>query len=147
MLYLYESLVHYYYRILVTAKRSVVFLNYSNFISKTASDKNGEKLGKIIRIDNLTGKTIKKSKPYAIVQVKQFLRREIHAPIDLEKVIKEREGQVLFDISKEDFEEEIKRMKILRNERETYDEFVPVGNPMSSRGNPDIRPRPRRKKK
>ncbi len=38
-------------------------------------------------------------------------------------------------------------MKILRNERETYDEFVSVGNPMSSRGNPDVRPRPRRSKK
>ena len=122
-------------------------MNYSNFISKIASDKNGEKLGKIIRIDDLTGKTIKKYKPYAIVQVKQFLRREIHVPIDLEKVIEEQEGQVLFDISKEDFETEIKRMKILRNERETYDEFVSVGNPMSSRGNPDVRPRPRRSKK
>jgi len=101
-------------------------LNYSNFISKTASDKNGEKLGKIIRIDDLTGKTIKKYKPYAIVQVKQFLRKEIHAPIDLEKVIEEQEGQVLFDIPKEDFDAEIKKLKILRNERETYDEFVPT---------------------
>ena len=121
-------------------------MNYSNFISKTASDKNGVKLGKIIRIEDLIGETIKKYKPYTIVQVNRFLRREIHAPIDLEKVLEEQEDQVLFDISKEDFDAEIKRMKILRNERETFDDFVSVGNPMSSRGNPDFRPRSRRKK-
>ncbi|NPE10062.1 MAG: hypothetical protein GNW80_17410, partial [Asgard group archaeon] len=62
-------------------------MSYSNFISKTALDKSGVKLGKIIRIDDLTGKTIKKYKPYAIVQVKPFLRKEIHVPIDLEKVL------------------------------------------------------------
>ena len=84
-------------------------MSYSNFISEIALDKSGVKLGKIIRIEDLTGKTIKKYKPYAIVQVKQFLRREIQVPIDLEKVIEEQEGQVLFDISKEDFETEIKR--------------------------------------
>lgn len=122
-------------------------MNYSHFISKIALDKSGVKLGKIIRIEDLTGKTIKKYKPYAIVQVKRFLQREIHVPIDLEKVIEEQEDQVLFDISKEDFNAEIQRMKILRNERETYEEFVSVGNPMSSRGNPDVRPKPRRSKK
>ena len=122
-------------------------MSYSNFISKIASDKNGEKLGKIIRIDDLTGKTIKKYKPYAIVQVKRFLRREIHVPIDLEKVLKEQEGQVLFDISKEDFETEIKRVKTLRNERETYNDFVPLGSSMYSHRNPDMRPKPRRSKK
>lgn len=124
-------------------------MSYSNFISKTALDKNGEKLGKIIRIEDLTGKTIKKLKPYAIVRVKRFLQREIRVPIDLEKVLKEQEGQVLFDISKEDFDEELKRMKILRNERETYDEYVrdnPLARTVSSRGGPNVRPRPRRKK-
>jgi len=123
-------------------------LNYSNFISKTASDKIGEKLGKIIRIEDLTGKTIKKYKPYAIVQVKQFLRREIQVPIDLEKVIEEQEGQVLFDISKEDFDAEIKRVKILRKERETYDGHVQtVSYWFSGRGGHEHRPKPRRSKK
>ena len=122
-------------------------MNYSNIISKTASDRNGVKLGKIIRIENLIGKTIKKPKPYAIVQVKRFLRREIHAPIDLEKVFEEQEDQVLFDISKEDFDAEIKRVKILRKERETYDGFVPLGSNMYMHGNPDMRPKPRRKKR
>ena len=124
-------------------------MNYSNFISKTASDKNGEKLGKIIRIEDLTGKTIKKLKPYAIIQVKRLLQRVIHVPIDLEKVLKEQEGQVLFDISKEDFDEEIKRMKILRKERETYDEYVrdnPLVRTVSSQGSRDVRPKPRRKR-
>jgi len=95
----------------------------------------------------LIGKTIKKPKPYAIVQVKRFLRREIHAPIDLEKVFEEQEDQVLFDISKEDFDAEIKRVKILRKERETYDGFVPLGSNMYMHGNPDMRPKPRRKKR
>ncbi len=81
--------------------------------------------------------------------MKQFLRREIHVPIDLEKVIEEQEGQVLFDISKVDFNVEIKRMKILRNECETYDEYMrdnPLARTVSSQGSPDVRPRPRRKK-
>ena len=55
------------------------------------------------------------------------------------------EEQVLFDISKGDFDEMIKREEILRNERETYTDFLPVANRSSSRGNPDFRPRPRRK--
>ena len=121
-------------------------MSYSNFISKTALDKSGVKLGKIIRIEDLTGKTIKKYKPYAIVQVKPFLRKEIHVPIDLEKVLKEQESQVFFDISEEDFDAEIKRVKILRKERETYDGFVPLGSSMYSHRNPDMRPKPRRKK-
>ena len=41
-------------------------------------------------------------------------------------VLEEQEDQVLFDISKEDFDAEIKRVKILRKERETYDGFVVV---------------------
>jgi hypothetical protein len=121
-------------------------LNYSNFLSKTAVDKHGVKLGKIIRIEALTGKTIKKYKPYAIIQVRRFLQKEIHVPIDLEKIIKEQEGQVMFDISKEDFAAEIKRMEVLRKERETYDDFVPLGSSMYSHRNPDMRPKPRRKK-
>ena len=41
-------------------------------------------------------------------------------------MLEEQEDQVLFDISKEDFDAEIKRVKILRKERETYDGFVVV---------------------
>ena len=123
------------------------FLNYSNLILKNALDKNGEKLGKIIRIENLTGKTIKKPKPYAIVQVKRFLRRKISIPIDLEKVFEEQEGQVLFDISKEDFVAEIKRMEVLRKERETYDDHVQtVSYWYRGIGGHENRPRPHRKK-
>ena len=122
-------------------------LDYTNYLSKTALDKNSEKLGKIIRIDELLGETIKISKPHAIVKVTRFLRREIHVPIDLEKVIEEQDGQVLFDLSKKDFNEMTKREEILRNERETYNEYLNVGNPVSSRGNPDMRPKARKSKK
>lgn len=45
-------------------------------------------------------------------------------------VLEEQEDQVLFDISKEDFDAEIKRVKILRKERETYDGFVVVEWPV-----------------
>ncbi|MBK5114956.1 MAG: hypothetical protein KGD59_11435 [Candidatus Heimdallarchaeota archaeon] len=123
-------------------------MNYSNFLSKTASDKHGVKLGKIIRIEDLIGETIKKYKPYAIIQVRRFLQKEIHVPIDLEKVIKEQEGQVMFDISKEEFDAEIKRMEVLRNERETYDDFVKTDSSLySARGSIKTRPTSRRKKK
>ncbi|MCK5045440.1 MAG: hypothetical protein KAS22_02605 [Candidatus Heimdallarchaeota archaeon] len=121
-------------------------MNYTNFISKKALDKNGEKLGKIIRIEDLIGKTIKKYKPYTIVQVNRFLRRKIFVTIDLEKVIKEQESHVLFDISKEDFEVEIKRIEVLRKERETFDDHVPTSW-VTAGGGSDYRPKPRRKKK
>ena len=122
-------------------------MNYSNIISKTASDRNGVKLGKIIRIENLIGKTIKKPKPYAIVQVNRFLRRKISFPIDLEKMIEKQEGQVLFDFSKEDFDAEIERMEVLRKERETYDDHVQtVSYWFRGYGGHEHRPRPRRKK-
>ena len=121
-------------------------MNYINFISKNAMGKNGEKLGKIIRIEDLIGKTIKKYKPFAIVQVNRFLRRKIFVPIDLEKVIKEQESQVLFDISKEDFEVEINRIEVLRKERETFDDHVPTSW-VTAGGGSDYRPKPRKKKK
>jgi len=119
----------------------------STSISKIALDKNGIRLGKIIRIDDLMGKTIKKYKPYAMISVKKrFSRKGLVIPIDLEKVIEELNEQVLFDISKEEFDAELKRLKIIRREREAYPGFVSTAWLTGAKSS-DLRPKPRRKKK
>ena len=72
---------------------------YSRIVSKIAVDKDSIKLGKIIRIDELLGKTIKKYKPYAMIFVKKrFRKKGVVVPIDVERIIKVGGQYVIFDI-------------------------------------------------
>jgi hypothetical protein len=97
-----------------------LILSHKVLISKIAVDKENKPLGKIIRIDDLLGKTIKKYKPYVMILVKIRFRKKAVVPIDIEKVIKVGGQNAQFDISKEDFDEEVKTAKLVKAVRETY---------------------------
>ena len=98
----------------------VELLSYKYLISKIAADKDGNKLGKIIRIDNLPGKTIKKMKPYLMILVKKRFRNETIVPIEAEKTIESKGSYVLLDMTKEEFEKELEIAKRMKLDRETY---------------------------
>jgi len=83
------------------------------FIGKIATDKKGEKLGKIIRIEQLAGKTIKKEVPYAIIHVIKIFRLDVKIPLELSKVIKSEGKKIYFDILQKDLNDEINKQKAI----------------------------------
>ena len=97
-----------------------LILSHKVLISKIAVDKENKTLGKIIRIDDLLGKTVKKYKPYAIILVKIRFRKKVVVPLDIEKVVKVGGQYAQFDISKEEFDEKVKTARLVEAERETY---------------------------
>ena len=80
-------------------------MDYSRIVSKIAVDKDSIRLGKIIRIDELLGKTIKKG---------------VVVPIDVERITKVGGQYVWFDILKEEFDEQVKTAKTIQTQREIY---------------------------
>ena len=104
------------------------------FIGKLAKDKQKRKLGKIVKIEQRTGKTVKKEKPHAMILVRKFMQKDILVPIDVEKIIEEKEDEVIFDIQKEEFKEEKAKIKLLREQQELYD----GKNPMSYGAQPRL---------
>lgn len=99
----------------------MILMDYSRIVSKIAVDKDSIELGKIIRIDELLGKTIKKYKPYAMIIVKKrFKKKGLVVPIDVERIIKVGGQYVWFDILKEEFDEQVKTAKVIKTQREIY---------------------------
>ncbi len=95
-------------------------MDYSQLIGKIAADKENKKLGRVNRIENLPGKTIKKTVPYAMIVVRKFLQKSVVVPIIAEKVTKVEGTYVWFDITKSEFTEELKRIGKILAEREIY---------------------------
>ena len=94
----------------------------NRLISKIAADKDSKKLGKIIRIERLLGKTIKKYKPYAMILVTKRFKKKLIVPIEAEKITRVEGTYVWFDISLEEFEKEVKRLREITTEQEIYPE-------------------------
>ncbi len=95
-------------------------MDYDRLISKIAADRDSKELGKIIRIENLMGKTIKTKKPYAMILVRKFLKSDTVVPLSADKVTKIEGQYAWFDISKEEFSLEAKRVANITTEREIY---------------------------
>lgn len=101
-------------------------MDYSRLISRIAADKDSNKLGKIVRIESLIGKTIKKYKPFAIILVRKSFKKDVLVPVDAEKLIKVEGTYAWFNITKEDFDEEVKRLREIKTERDIYPGSVGV---------------------
>ncbi|NHJ03753.1 MAG: hypothetical protein EAX90_02940 [Candidatus Heimdallarchaeota archaeon] len=99
-------------------------MNYRILVSKIANDKNNKKLGKITRIELMLGKTTKKNIPYALILFLRPLKKDI-VLIDAEKLIKFDTQYAWFDITKEEFDSEAKRVTQIRNEQEKYSGQIP----------------------
>lgn len=90
-----------------------------DLLFKIACDKNGNKLGKIIRVENLPGKTIKKDIPYAIIHVIKPLRLDVKIPVELKKELKTDGEYVWFNINKNDFDDEVKKQRAIQRHMKT----------------------------
>ncbi|NHJ33486.1 MAG: hypothetical protein FK732_11555 [Asgard group archaeon] len=95
-------------------------MSYSRLVSKIAADKNSNRLGKIVRIESLIGKTIKKYEPFVLIRVRKSFRKDILVPIEAEKLLKVEGTYAWFNIAKEEFDEEVKRIRKIKTERDIY---------------------------
>jgi len=88
-------------------------MDLQKLLGKTAADKNSKKLGKIIKIEDIQDKKTKISKKHVVILVKKFLRTDITVLVEAEKLIKSDYSYVWFDITKEDFEQEVRETRAL----------------------------------
>ena len=95
-------------------------MNYRILVGKVAADKNNQKLGIIVKIEDLLGKTIKKNKPHAWIRYQRRFKKDVFVPLDLEKLIKAEKSYTCFDIAKKEFEEEAERIRKTQTVRESY---------------------------
>ncbi|HUU86644.1 MAG TPA: hypothetical protein VMX17_02730 [Candidatus Glassbacteria bacterium] len=95
-------------------------MSYKYLVSKIAADKEGNKLGKIIGLDRMPGKTIKKMIPYLLIRFEKRFRKDIIVPIEAEKVLEAKGSYVWFNITKEQFDQEVDRIRKTKLDRETY---------------------------
>jgi len=95
-------------------------MDFKILISKIAADKDSKKLGKILRIDSLLSKTLKQNKPFAMILVEYRFKSPIVVPLDVEKLLKFEGQYVWFDILKSEFDEEVKHLRKIKNQREIY---------------------------
>jgi len=101
-------------------------MDYSRLISRIAADKDSNRLGKIVRIESLIGKTIKKYKPYAMILVRKYFKKDVLVPIDVDKLIKVEGTYAWFNITKVEFDKEVKRLREIKTERDIYPGDVAV---------------------
>jgi len=99
-------------------------LSYNHLISKIAADKEGKKLGKVICIENLPGKTIKKLTPHLMILHFKRFKQDIVVPISAEQVLEAKGSYVLLSLSKDDFEKEVAQLRAQKDVREKYTGIV-----------------------
>ena len=95
-------------------------MNYRILVGKVAADKNSQKLGIIVKIEDMLGKTIKKNKPHAWIRYQKRFKKDVFVPLDLEKLVKVEKGYTWFDITKKEFEEEAERIRKTQIVRKIY---------------------------
>lgn len=95
-------------------------MDYSRLISRIAADKDSNRLGKIVRIESLIGKTVKKYKPYAMILVRKYFKKDVLVPVDVDKLIKVEGTYAWFNITKVEFDKEVKRLREIKTERDIY---------------------------
>lgn len=104
--------------------QKVFSLSYKHLVSKLAADKEGKKLGKVIRIENLPGKTIKKLTPHLMILHSKRFKQDIVVPISAEQVLEAKGSYVLLTLSKDDFDKEAERLRAQKDVRQKYTGIV-----------------------
>jgi len=106
-------------------------MDYSRLISRIAADKDSKMLGKIIRVEDLIGKTVKKYKPFVLILVRKSFKKDIIVPIEAEMLLKVEGSYAWFNITKKEFDEEVKRLREIKTERDIYPGDVGVSRTRS----------------
>jgi hypothetical protein len=79
-------------------------LNTKKLLSKIALDSSGNKLGKIIDIDNIETKESKEKIRHAIILVKRILSKNHRVALPVRKILKREEEKIWFNITKNTLE-------------------------------------------
>ena len=82
-------------------------------VGKIVADKKNRKLGKVFKIEEIKDKKTNIPKPHLLVLVKKFLRTDIIVVVDANKILKTDDFHVWLDLSKEDFEREVRETRAL----------------------------------
>ena len=88
-------------------------MDHKKLIGLTAASKDNKKLGNIIKIEDIVDKKTKIPKPHALILVKKFLRTDIVIVMELSKILKSNSFHAWFDISKKDFDQEVRETRAL----------------------------------
>ena len=126
-------------------------MKYSYLVGRIAADKEGKKLTRIFKIERLPHKVTKKLEPHLLLLVDRMFKRKVIIPIEPSKVIKV-EGQfVWLDITKEEFELEVKKAQAIKKHRwdeiSAKDQWEPSMGLAYSATGPYMQPRPKVKKR
>jgi len=88
-------------------------MEYEEHIGKIALDKNGKKLGKIIKVEKIQETKTKIWKNHFLILVKNFLQKDVVILEEVEKLLKNDTYYTWFDILKEDFDQEARETRAL----------------------------------
>lgn len=98
-------------------------MSFDHILGKKAVTKDSVYIGKVVRIEQMLGKTIKKNKPFAIIRVSRLFKKKIMVPIDLEKFLELKDSYARFDVTHLEFDKEMKRIQRTVLVRESYQEY------------------------
>ena len=88
-------------------------MDLQKLVGKIAADKNSNRLGKIIKIEKIQDQKTKIWKEKILILVHNIFRKDVVILVDAEKLLKAEETYVLFDLEKEDFEQEVRETRAL----------------------------------
>ncbi|MEA2071014.1 MAG: hypothetical protein U9O98_06960 [Asgard group archaeon] len=108
-------------------------MKYEIILNKKAFSKDMRELGIIIKTEKL--KVIaQKFQTYAIIRSKRFLKKDIFIPLSIKKVRKVTKQEVLFDITKKEFDELVKEKEKIEKTIKTLESTIQM-NPRTGRSN------------
>lgn len=88
-------------------------MNLQELVGKTAADKNSNKLGKIVKIEKIQDQKTKIWKEKILVLVHNLFRKDVVILVDSEKLLTNEDTYALFDLEKEEFEQEVRETRAL----------------------------------
>lgn len=100
-------------------------MDYSKLIYKIALSSDNKELGRIYRIDDLPGKTIKKLIPHVVIHVIRRFKNDINIAIEAELFIKDEGRFAWFNLTRKEFDQIVKIQRQIKNDRESKAEYIP----------------------
>ena len=88
-------------------------MKLQDLVGKIAADKSSKRLGKIIKIEKIQDQKTKIWKEMILILVHNIFRKDVVILVDAEKLLQAEVTFALFDLEKEDFEQEVRETRAL----------------------------------
>ena len=88
-------------------------MKLQDLVGKIAADKSSKRLGKIIKIEKIQDQKTKIWKEMILILVHNIFRKDVVILVDAEKLLQAEVTYALFDLEKEDFEQEVRETRAL----------------------------------